>query len=174
MITSGEALCSIALTEPDFDPGVASLSRKGPRADDGWLLDGAKNVVHLCEHGEPADGGYPHGPRPVGRTLGLLIMLVAKPSGDAHDFGFRYPGGGRLTERSIPTIGYRGMHSFDLHFDRVFVPDTHVLGKCFYYTMRGMTGGRMQTAARAVEIGLKRQWCPKPAVAYPAVKRKLC
>ena len=30
-------------------------------------------------------------------------------------------GGGRLTGRAIPTIGYRGMHSFDLSFERFFV-----------------------------------------------------
>src|SRR5690606_11135457 len=63
--------------------------------------------------------------------------------------------GGRLEGRAIPTIGYRGMHSYDLHFDDFFVPDDCLigeedgLGKGFYLTMAGMTGGRMQTAARA-------------------------
>jgi (2S)-methylsuccinyl-CoA dehydrogenase len=47
------------------------------------------------------------------------------------------------------------MHSFDLAFEDFFVPDSHViggeagLGKGFYFTMNGMMGGRMQTAARA-------------------------
>jgi (2S)-methylsuccinyl-CoA dehydrogenase len=47
------------------------------------------------------------------------------------------------------------MHSFDLSFENFFVPDVNVvggedgLGKGFYFTMAGMTGGRMQTAARA-------------------------
>jgi len=47
------------------------------------------------------------------------------------------------------------MHSFDLAFDDYFVPDSHVIGEAaglgqgFYYTMAGMTGGRMQTAGRA-------------------------
>ena len=61
-------------------------------------------------------------------------------------------GGGKLHGRAIPTIGYRGMHSFDLAFENFFVPDANViggeggLGKGFYLTMAGMVGGRMQTA----------------------------
>ena len=52
-------------------------------------------------------------------------------------------------------MGYRGMHSFDLSFENWFVPDDRVIGedsgigRGFYLTMAGMTGGRMQTAARA-------------------------
>jgi (2S)-methylsuccinyl-CoA dehydrogenase len=86
---------------------------------------------------------------------GLSLLLVEKPSYDGHDFSFRQEGGGALTGRAIPTIGYRGMHSFDLSFENFFVSDDKViggeagLGKGFYYTMAGMTGGRMQTAARA-------------------------
>jgi (2S)-methylsuccinyl-CoA dehydrogenase len=63
-----------------------------------------------------------------------------------------------LTGRAIPTIGYRGMHSFDLSFADLFVPDANVvggeagIGKGFYYTMAGMVGGRMQTAARACGV----------------------
>ncbi|WP_250514637.1 acyl-CoA dehydrogenase [Caballeronia sp. INDeC2] len=154
-IASGEALCGIAITEPDFGSDVASLSLKSTRVDGGWLLDGAKtwctfagmaNLLMVVTRTDPN--------RSAGHR-GLSIMLVEKPSSDAHEFDFAQPEGGRLTGRAIPTIGYRGMHSFDLHFERFFVPDTHVLGgegglgKGFYFTMQGMTGGRMQTAARA-------------------------
>ena len=50
------------------------------------------------------------------------------------------------------------MHSFDLAFEDFFVPDANVvggeggLGKGFYFTMAGMVGGRMQTAARACGV----------------------
>jgi (2S)-methylsuccinyl-CoA dehydrogenase len=50
------------------------------------------------------------------------------------------------------------MHSFDLFFDNVFVPDENMLGgpegegKGFYFTMAGFAGGRIQTAARAVGL----------------------
>jgi (2S)-methylsuccinyl-CoA dehydrogenase len=86
------------------------------------------------------------------------VLLVEKPSFDGHEFVVRQDGGGTLTGRAIPTIGYRGMHSFDLSFDGFFVPDANVvggeagLGKGFYYTMAGMVGGRIQTAARACGV----------------------
>jgi (2S)-methylsuccinyl-CoA dehydrogenase len=89
---------------------------------------------------------------------GLSILLVEKPSYEGHDFLFRQEAGGSLTGRAIPTIGYRGMHSFDLAFENFFVPDANLLGeesglgKGFYFTMNGMTGGRMQTAARACGV----------------------
>jgi (2S)-methylsuccinyl-CoA dehydrogenase len=89
---------------------------------------------------------------------GLSVLLVEKPSVETHAFDWVQDGGGRLTGRAIPTIGYRGMHSFDLSFEDVFVPDANVVGgeagvgKGFYYTMAGMVGGRMQTAARACGV----------------------
>jgi (2S)-methylsuccinyl-CoA dehydrogenase len=89
---------------------------------------------------------------------GLSVFLVEKPSYEGHEFDFAQPSGGRLSGRAIRTIGFRGLHSFDLAFDDYFVPDDHVIGgaggvgKGFYYTMTGMVGGRMQTAARALGV----------------------
>ena len=47
------------------------------------------------------------------------------------------------------------MHSFELFFDDYFLPQRALVGeeagegRGFYYTMRGFSGGRLQTAARA-------------------------
>ena len=63
-----------------------------------------------------------------------------------------------MTGKAIPTIGYRGMHSFDLSFENYFVPDTGLvggedgLGKGFYLSMAGLSGGRIQTSARACGV----------------------
>ena len=71
---------------------------------------------------------------------------------------FEQPTGGKITGVAIPTVGYRGMHSYQLFFDDFFVPDSHVigdsqgLGRGFYFTMRGFMGGRIQTAARACGV----------------------
>jgi len=65
---------------------------------------------------------------------------------------------GRLEGRPIDTIGYRGMHSYELSFDNWFVPDANLvggeagLGRGFYYQMAGFENGRIQTAARAVGL----------------------
>lgn len=157
-LAAGEPLCAIAITEPDYGSDVAGLALRGTRVPGGWKLNGAKTwctfagkagVLMVVTRTDPD--------RSLGHK-GLSLLLVEKPSFDGHEFVHRQPEGGTLTGRAIPTIGYRGMHSFDLSFEDFFVPDANVvggeagLGKGFYYTMAGMVGGRMQTAARACGV----------------------
>lgn len=157
-LAAGDPLCAIAITEPDHGSDVAGLTLRATRVPGGWKLDGAKTwctfagkagVLMVVARTDPD--------RSLGHK-GLSLLLVEKPSYDGHAFRFEQPQGGTLTGRAIPTIGYRGMHSFDLSFEGFFVPDSHLvggdagLGKGFYYTMAGMVGGRMQTAARACGV----------------------
>ena len=157
-LAAGEPLCAIAITEPDYGSDVAGLALRGTRVEGGWRLEGAKTwctfagkagVLMVVARTDPD--------RSLGHK-GLSLLLVEKPSFEGHDFVYRQPEGGTLSGRAIPTIGYRGMHSFDLAFEDFFVPDANVvggeagLGKGFYYTMAGMVGGRMQTAARACGV----------------------
>jgi (2S)-methylsuccinyl-CoA dehydrogenase len=82
------------------------------------------------------------------------------------------------------------MHSFDLVFEDFFVPDDRViggeagLGKGFYFTMTGMMGGRMQTAARAsgvmraallaaVRYAQDRRVFGAPLIDYPLTRIKI-
>ena len=157
-IAAGQPLCAIAITEPDYGSDVAGLTLRATRCKDGWQLSGAKTwctfagkagLLMVVARTNPA--------RSLGHR-GLSLLLVEKPSHDGHAFEYRPPGSGCLTGRAIPTLGYRGMHSFDLAFDDFFVPDTHViggeagLGRGFYFAMAGMDGGRIQTAARALGV----------------------
>ena len=154
-IAAGEPLCAIAITEPDHGSDVAGLTLAGTRTDRGWLLNGAKTWCTFAgKAGVLMVVTRTDRDRALGHH-GLSLLLAEKPAYDGHEFEYRQDGGGRLTGRAIATIGYRGMHSFDLSFEDFFVPDANVigeeggLGQGFYYTMAGMTGGRMQTAARA-------------------------
>ena len=85
----------------------------------------------------------------------LSLFVVEKPEFDGHSFEFESPGGGRISGQAIATLGYRGMHSFEMFYDDFFVPNENLVGdergrgKGFYFTMRGFSGGRLQTAARA-------------------------
>jgi (2S)-methylsuccinyl-CoA dehydrogenase len=60
--------------------------------------------------------------------------------------------------RPIDTLGYRGMHSYEINLDNWFVPDSHLIGgeaglsKGFYFQMAGFENGRIQTVARAVGL----------------------
>jgi (2S)-methylsuccinyl-CoA dehydrogenase len=189
-IAQGDPLCAIAITEPDYGSDVASLSLRGTRTDGGWLLNGAKTwctfagkagVLMVVTRTDPDRSlGY----------KGLSLLLAEKPSYEGHDFDFRQDGGGRMVGRAIPTIGYRGMHSFDVSFENFFVPDANVigeeggLGNGFYYTMAGMMGGRMQTAARAsgvmraallagLQYSEERKVFGAPLLSYPLTGSKL-
>jgi (2S)-methylsuccinyl-CoA dehydrogenase len=126
--------------------------------DGGYAVSGVKtwctfagraDVLSLLARTDP-DRGKAH--------RGLSLFMVPKPRGVGHGFDFTQDGGGRMHGRAIDTIGYRGMHSFEVALDRWFVPSENLvggddgLGRGFYLQMQGFENGRLQTAARAVGI----------------------
>jgi (2S)-methylsuccinyl-CoA dehydrogenase len=173
-LASGERLCAISVTEPNTGSDVAAVALKATRTRGGWRLNGGKTWCTFA--------GKAHVILVLARTdaearpahRGLSLFLVEKPSYDGHDFEYRQENGGRLTGRAIPTIGYRGMHSFEMFYDDVFVPDEALVGgdagagRGFYFTMRGFMGGRLQTAARACGV---MQASLETALAYGADRR---
>ena len=90
------------------------------------------------------------------------MFIVPKERGDGHGFEFTQDSAttaaGKMEGRPIDTIGYRGMHSYEVALDNWFVPDENLiggeggLGRGFYYQMAGFENGRLQTAARAVGV----------------------
>ncbi len=154
-IATGDPLCAISVTEPNTGSDVAAVRLKARKTESGWLLNGAKTwctfagkagLILVLARTED-DVRPPH--------RGLSLFVVNKPSHDGHEFEIVQETGGRLAGRAIPTIGYRGMHSFEMFYEDFFVPDSDLIGeeegrgKGFYFTMRGFMGGRLQTAARA-------------------------
>ncbi len=107
-------------------------------------------------------------PTPTARKThrGLSLFIVPKPRGDSHGFQFTQAGPvvdgvervGKMEGRPIDTIGYRGMHSYEIALEDWWVPAENQvggadgLGKGFYYQMAGFENGRLQTAARAVGV----------------------
>jgi (2S)-methylsuccinyl-CoA dehydrogenase len=93
---------------------------------------------------------------------GLSLFIVAKPRGEGHGFEFTQPATsdgsvGKMEGRPIDTLGYRGMHSYEIALDNWWVPaKSHRrkagLGQGFYYQMEGFENGRLQTAARAIGV----------------------
>ena len=89
---------------------------------------------------------------------GLSVLIVEKPRAEGHAFAFDDGRGGKMEGRAIDTIGYRGMHSYEVAFDDWFVPAENLiggdagLGRGFYLQMAGFENGRLQTAARAVGL----------------------
>ena len=173
-LASGEVLCAISVTEPNTGSDVASVALRATRVEGGWKLNGGKTwctfagkagaILVLAR--TDATVQPPH--------KGLSLFIVEKPSSDGHDFEHRQPGGGRVTGRAIATLGYRGMHSYEMFYDDFLVPDDALVGeaggegKGFYFTMRGFMGGRLQTAARACGV---MQAALEAALGYGAERR---
>ena len=158
LLASGETLCAVAVTEPDYGSDVAGLKVTATPHADGWLLNGQKTWCTFAGYADVLMVLARSDPDPTKGHRGLTIFLAEKPRFEGHAFEHTQDGGGKITARAIDTIGYRGMHSFDVFFEDYFVPDSHVLGglggvgKGFYYQMEGFAGGRLQTAARACGV----------------------
>ena len=161
-LASAEVMASVAVTEPDYGSDVASIKTTATPTQldgkDGYSINGVKtwctfaarsNVLMLLARTDP-DRTKTH--------KGLSVLIVPKPRGEAHGFMFTQPHGGRMEGRPIDTIGYRGMHSYEIAIENWWVPADHLigetagLGKGFYYQMEGFENGRLQTAARAVGV----------------------
>ena len=174
-IASGEKMVCIAVTEPNTGSDVARVSLSAKRTTGGYVLNGEKTwatfagrseiICLLARTGAPESG-----------HRGLSLFIIEKPYdpevGNEHHFRHEQPGGGLIEGRSIPTIGYRGMHSFSISFENYVVPEENLIGqegRGFYLQMEGFAGGRIQTAARAVGV---MEAALRSAVSY-AVSRKL-
>ncbi|MCY3609097.1 MAG: acyl-CoA/acyl-ACP dehydrogenase [Acidimicrobiaceae bacterium] len=157
-IATGETMVAVAVTEPDYGSDVANLVVSASPSEGGWLISGTKtwctfagraDVLMLLARTDP-DRRKAH--------RGLSLFIVPKPQSEGHDFQFTDERGGTIEGRAIATLGYRGMHSFEIAFDDWFVPAENLIGgddgigQGFYLQMAGFENGRLQTAARAVGV----------------------
>ncbi|MHB1508158.1 MAG: acyl-CoA dehydrogenase family protein [Acidimicrobiales bacterium] len=167
-IASGEMMVAVAVTEPDFGSDVANLSVTATPAEGGWLLNGVKTWCTFAARAEAImllartdrDRSKAH--------RGLSLFVIEKPRCDSRGFAVlqqeaaqgRPPGlpAGKLEGRPIDTIGYRGMHSYELSLENFWIPAANLIGdrqgegRGFYLQMAGFENGRLQTAARAIGV----------------------
>ena len=165
-LATAEMMAAVAVTEPDYGSDVAGINTMATKTEGGWLINGTKtwctfaaraNALMLLARTDP-DRSKAH--------RGLSLFVVDKEVADGHGFIFtqddsaegRSDDNGRMEGRPIDTLGYRGMHSYEIAFDNWIVPDDNLvggeeaLGKGFYFQMAGFENGRIQTAARAVGL----------------------
>ena len=157
-IASGERIVGVMVTEPDFGSDVAGVKVTATPAAGGYLVNGVKT---WCTFAGRADTLMVLVRTDADRSLGhrgLSVVVVDKPPAPGHHFAFDDGHDGKMEGRAIDTLGYRGMHSFEVAFDNWFVPAENLigldagLGKGFYLQMEGFENGRLQTAARAVGL----------------------
>ena len=166
LLASGERIVAVAVTEPDHGSDVAGLTTAAVPVAGGWLISGVKTWCTFAARADVLTLLARTDPDRSAAHRGLSLFVVEKPQADGRGFllvqepdaGGYSPGGGRLEGRPIDTIGYRGMHSYELAFDRWFVPGENLVGgpdgqgKGFYLQMQGFENGRLQTAARALGV----------------------
>ncbi|MFK8022780.1 MAG: acyl-CoA dehydrogenase family protein [Ilumatobacter sp.] len=166
LLATAEVMPAVAVTEPDYGSDVAGIKvtatpAEGPNGEAGWVINGVKpwctfgaraGALTLLARTDP-DRSKTH--------RGLSLFIVPKPRGDAHGFMLDQSdigAAGKMEGRPIDTIGYRGMHSYEIALEDWWVPAENQigmeegLGKGFYYQMAGFENGRLQTAARAVGV----------------------
>ena len=158
LFASGEKLCAVAVTEPDYGSNVAGIKVAATKVDGGYKINGVKTWCTFAGRAEVLMVLVRTNPDMALKHKGLSILLAEKPQFLGHDFEHTQDAGGKISGRAIPTLGYRGMHSFEVVFEDYFVPDDNLvggesgLGKGFYLQMEGFAGGRLQTAARAAGV----------------------
>ncbi|MBA3654925.1 MAG: acyl-CoA dehydrogenase family protein, partial [Actinobacteria bacterium] len=157
-LASGEVMAAVAVTEPDFGSDSGAVKTAATKDGDDYVITGVKtwctfagraDVLMLLARTDP-DRSKAH--------RGLSLFVVPKERAAGHGFQFDQPGGGRMEGRPIDTIGYRGMHSYEVSFVGWRVPAANLIGgdggvgRGFYLQMAGFENGRLQTAARAVGV----------------------
>lgn len=157
-IAAGEQMVAVSVTEPDVGSDVASLRMSARRDGDRFILNGAKMWATFAGRAELLMILARTDPDPSAGAKGLSLFVIEKPSFPGHEFTIEQSRGGILRGRAIDTLGYRGLHSFELTFDDYVVPSEALvggddgLGRGFYLQMGAFASGRLQTAARALGV----------------------
>src|SRR5215207_3180804 len=165
-LASAEVMPAVAVTEPDFGSDVAGIQvsatrAPGPGGEPGFVINGVKTWCTFAARADALALLARTDPDRSKGHRGLSLLIVPKPRGDGHGFVLTQEateGSGRMEGRPIDTLGYRGMHSYELAIDNWWVPADNLiggeagLGQGFYLQMAGFENGRLQTAARALGV----------------------
>jgi len=154
-IAVGEKMCGVMVTEPDHGSDVAGVKTSAVRDGDDWVLNGVKTWCTFAGRAEYLLVLVRTDPDKSLGHRGLSLFVVEKESFPGHAWTATQETGGRMDAKAIPTLGYRGMHSFEVSIEDWRVPHANLigmddgLGQGFYLQMQAFANARLQTAARA-------------------------
>jgi (2S)-methylsuccinyl-CoA dehydrogenase len=190
MLAAGEIMNAVAVTEPDFGSDAAGVKVTATPDGEGWRINGVKTWCTFAARADVLMLLARTDPDRASGHRGLSLFIVPKERGEGHGFELSQPEGGTMEGRAIDTIGYRGMHSYEVALDNWYVPGDNLIGgdggkgRGFYLQMEGFENGRLQTAARAVGVmqaayeaaydyAANRVVFGKPIIAYQLTRAKL-
>jgi len=163
-IASGELMVAVSVTEPDVGSDVASLTCRaeaGTLPGDGqagYFIHGAKAWCTFAGRGDLIGLLARTDPDRSKGARGLSLFIIEKERFYGHDIAITQAHGGTMQGKADATLGYRGMHSFTIHYDNFFVPAANLIGeesglnRGFYLQMSGFANGRLQTGGRALGL----------------------
>lgn len=138
---SGELLAAYAMTEPRAGSNPADMATRATKTDGGYLLNGVK---HFISNGGVADFA--------------VVFCVTDPDAGSRGISamvLDLPCAGFSASSPEPTMGLKGGHVFELHFDNCFVPQENLIGaegQGFKISMIGLDGARLDVAAMSTGI----------------------
>ncbi|MFB6070143.1 MAG: acyl-CoA dehydrogenase family protein [Halanaeroarchaeum sp.] len=149
-MASGEAtLQSLCLTEPNAGSDSTAIETRAERDGDEYVIDGQKIWISRVDHSDYALVMARTTPRSEveKRTRGISMFLVDLEDAYAQD---------ALTIQQIPKTAARAVHSFEMWFSDLRVPERHLVGvegEGFYQLLDGLNEERLAIAAEALGLG---------------------
>jgi alkylation response protein AidB-like acyl-CoA dehydrogenase len=142
-MATGAVRAAMVLTEPDGGSDLQAMRTVAKPVEGGFTLTGAKTWISNAQHAGILATLCKTDPQAEPRHTGITVLLVE-------------PGEGVHVGGKMPKLGYRGVESCEVTFDKAFVPDSTVLGGVpglgWGHMMAGLEVGRIQVAARAVGV----------------------
>src|SRR6201996_2694385 len=139
-IVSGEAICAVAVTEPDAGSDVKGIRTTARRTNEGYVLNGTKMFITNGVHADLYCVAAKTGPI-GGGSKAVTMFLIEKGTP-----GFR-------VGRALDKHGWRSSDTAELLFEDCFVTADAVLGdvgRGFYSIMRNFQNERVVIAAMAM------------------------
>jgi len=171
-VCRGELTVAIAMSEPDAGTALTDLTTRAVAHDGGWIVDGQKR---WCSGGGHAEGYLVYCRFDDARGSKGIGAVYVERDRKGVSFGKREH-----------LMGFRGIHTADIFFDRVHVPADHLvvpagsfarlmeafdLERCGNATMcLGLAAGALEDAIAYVQ---ERRQFGKPIVEFQAVQLKL-
>jgi (2S)-methylsuccinyl-CoA dehydrogenase len=188
-IARGELQMAVAVSEPDRGSDLTQMQTMARRTPGGWLLSGRKMWCTLAGRADMVMVLACTDPTAADPRRGLSLFMVEKPATYGRTFEHTQEQGS-FAGQAVATLGYRGLHTFQLSFDNYFVPADNLIGGAagegmgYFWQIHSFAGGRVQTAARglgvmaaAFEAALgyapQRVVFGHPLADYPLTQRKL-
>jgi len=143
VLATGEVRGALSLSEPDAGSDTGAISCRAERDGDEYVITGTKMWV--------TNGARAGLVALAARTEdGITCFLVGKEPGPSF--------GGITVSRDIGKLGYRGLETVEMVYDRHRVPADAVLGgpaglgRGRHFMLAGLEVGRINIAARAVGV----------------------